>query len=183
MFGLTRIERLAVVIAAILTLNACATLRINSYLERGVDFGRYRSYAWGPSDTFSTGDPRLDNNPFFSERVQSAVDRQLTTRGLEKTRAGASDLVVHIHASVTQRLDMDAIDREYRRCDIADCRAMVYEAGTLMLDFIDTRTNTLAWRGWAEGSLDGVIDDQRWMEETVDKAVERILTRLPRPAR
>ena len=174
------IERLAVVVAAVLTLNACATVRIDSYLERGADFGRYRSYTWGPSDTFSTGDPRLDNNRFFTERVQAAVDRQLTTRGLEKTRGGASDLVVHIHASVTQRLDVDAIDREYRQCDVADCRAMVYEAGTLMLDFIDARTNTLAWRGWAEGSLDGVIDDQRWMEETIDTAVEKILARFPR---
>ena len=57
---------------------------------------------------------------------------------------------------------------------------MVYDAGTLLLDFIDTRTNTLAWRGWAEGSLDGVIDDQQWMEKTLDEAVESILERLPR---
>ena len=179
MYRPAHVERLAVVIAAILTLSACATVRIDSYLDRGADFGRYRSYAWGPSDIFSTGDPRLDNNRFFTERVQAAVDRQLTTRGLEKTRGGASDLVVHIHASVTQRLDVDAIDREYRPCDIADCRAKVYEAGTLMLDLIDARTNTLAWRGWAEGSFDGVIDDQRWLEETIDTAVEKMLARLP----
>lgn len=180
MYRPAHVERLAVVMAAILTLSACATMRIDSYLERGIDPGRYRSFAWGPSDTLSTGDPRLDNNRFFSERVQSAVGRHLTARGLEKGRAGASDLVVHIHASITQRLDMDAIDRQYRRCDVVDCRAMVYEAGTLMLDFVDARTNTLAWRGWAEGSLDGVIDDQQRMEETIDAAVEKILARFPR---
>ena len=30
------------------------------------------------------------------------------------------------------------------------------------------------------GSLDGVVDDQRWMEETIDKSIDRILTRFPR---
>ena len=78
-----------------------------------------------------------------------------------------------------QQLDTRAIDREYGRCDVEECRPRVYDAGTLLLDFIDTRTHTLAWRGWAEGSFDGVIDDQQWMEETIDKAVERILARLP----
>jgi hypothetical protein len=175
-----QVERLAVVIAAILTLNACATVRIDSHLERGADVGRYRSYAWAPSDAFSTGDPRLDNNRFFSERVEAAVDRRLRDRGLEKTGAGAADLFIHVHARVDQRLDTNAIDREYLHCDVAVCRPMVYDAGTLMLDFIDARTNTLAWRGWAEGSLDGVIDDQRWMEETIDNAVEKILARFPR---
>jgi hypothetical protein len=52
--------------------------------------------------------------------------------------------------------------------------------GTLFIDFIDARTNTLAWRGWAEGSLDGVIDDQRWMEKVIDATVAKILARLPR---
>jgi hypothetical protein len=183
MFRLTRIDSLAMVTAAILSLNACAPVRVTSYLERGADFARYRSYAWGPADAFSTGDPRLDNNRFFSDRVEAAVDRQLQRRGLEKTTAGAADLLVHIHVRVDQKLDTDAIDREYRRCDLEDCRPTVYDVGTLMLDVIDTRRNTLTWRGWAEGSFDGVIDDQQWMEETIDKTVDRILARLPAHAR
>jgi hypothetical protein len=179
MYRPIRIKRLAMVTAAILILSACATLRVNSYLDRGADFARYRSYAWRLSDAFSTGDPRLDNNRFFSERVESAVDRQLRGRGFEKTGSDTADLIIHLHARVDQRLDTNAIDQEYGRCDVEECRPMVYDAGTLMLDFIDARTKTLAWRGWAEGSLDGVIEDQRWMEATIDKAVERILARLP----
>ena len=175
-----RIDRLAMVIAAAVTLNVCATLRVESYLERGADFSRYRSYAWRLSDGFSTGDPRLDNNRFFTERVESAVDRQLRGRGFEKTGSDAADLVVHVHARVDQQLDTHALDQEYGRCDAEECRPRVYDAGTPPLDFIDMRTNTLAWRGWAEGSLDGVIDDQQWMEKTIDKAVERILAQLPR---
>lgn len=61
-----------------------------------------------------------------------------------------------------------------------DCKPYVYDAGTLLLDFVDARTNKLVWRGWAERGMDGVIDNQEWMEEEIDEVVTRILERLPR---
>lgn len=156
-------SRLAVLAAAAtvaMLVTGCATYRVNAYLERGADFDRYRSYAWAPPDAFSTGDPRLDNNRFFSQRVEEAVDMQLAARGFEKTGAAAADVLIHIHTRAGQSI----------------------EVGTLMVDLIDRRTNRLAWRGWSEDSFDGVVDDQRWMEETIDKTVARILARLPRNA-
>jgi hypothetical protein len=48
-----------------------------------------------------------------------------------------------------------------------------------VLDFVDPATNKLVWRGWAEGSIDGVIDRQERMEEIIDLAVGRILERFP----
>ena len=36
------------------------------------------------------------------------------------------------------------------------------------------------WRGWAEGSIEGAIDDQQWMENRIDRAVTQILAKLPR---
>jgi hypothetical protein len=35
------------------------------------------------------------------------------------------------------------------------------------------------WRGWAEDSINGVIDNQEWMEQAIDQAVARILRQLP----
>jgi hypothetical protein len=80
----------------------------------------------------------------------------------------------------TERIDAYGIDAQYGSCDKRDCEPYVYEAGTLLLDFVDTRTNRVVWRGWAEGSVDGMIDDQEWLEQRVDEAVRRILARLPR---
>ena len=60
------------------------------------------------------------------------------------------------------------------------CRPYVYDADTLLIDFVDTRTDKVVWRGWTEGSVDGAIDNQRLMEQKVDKAVTRILEQLPR---
>jgi len=175
-----RPTRLIVLVSATMMLAGCAPLRVNAYLERGADLSRYRSYAWAAREAFETGDPRLDNNRFFSQRVEEAVDMQLAARGFERTSPGAADLLIHIHARVDQRLDTEAFDTTDRHCSAEDCGPQIYDAGTLLVDFIDRRTTRLAWRGWAERSLDGVIDDQRWMEEAIDDAVAKIIARLPR---
>lgn len=178
MYLLSRLGWLAAVGFSALTLTGCATLHVSSYVERGIDVRQYRTFAWGPADALSTGDPRLDNNEFFDERVRRDVDTQLAARGFEKTTSGRPDLLVHYHASVTQRLDSRNLDVQYG-CAEGDCRSDVFEVGTLLIDLVDARTNKLVWRGWAKGTIDGVIDNQAWMEQQVDKAVTRILEGLP----
>jgi hypothetical protein len=176
----TRIEGLAAAALFAVALISCAPVRINSYVSRGADLQQYRTYAWVRADALSTGDPRLDNNRFFSERVEQAVDQQLASRGLEKREPGTADVLIRMYVHLDQRIESDAIDGEFARCDISDCRPFVYDAGTLLLDVIDTRTNQLAWRGWAEGGFDRAIDDQDWMEARTDDAVAKILARFPR---
>jgi hypothetical protein len=170
--------RLAALLA--LTLAGCATMRVNSYLERGTDFRQFRTYDWAPTVGFSTGDPRLDNNRFFIERLQAAVEQQLAPRGFEKATSGTPDLLIHYHARVDQRLDTNDLDGDYGRCETLECRPFVYEAGTVLIDFVDQRAHKLAWRGWAEGSIDGLVDNQEWLEAKIDETVTKILARLPR---
>lgn len=170
--------RCAVAALCALSLAACAAITVRSYSERGFDVGRYRTYAWGPADSHGTGDPRLDNNEFFEARVRQQVERQLTLRGFEKT-AAPPDLLVHYHASFSQKMDLAEVDRQYSPCPPDDCRPFVYDAGTLVVDLVDARAKTLLWRGWAEGSMEGAIDNQPWLEARVDDAVARILRRLP----
>jgi hypothetical protein len=178
---LTRLGRFAVVaLSAILLTAGCASMNVSAYVERGIDIRQYHTYNWGPPDTFSTGDARLDNNRFFDERIRAQVERGLASRGFQQATSGTPDLLVHYHASVTQEIDVRNIDREYAYCDDADCRPYVYDAGTLFVDLVDPRSTKLVWRGWAEGSMDGVVDDQEWLEARIDEAVARILERLPR---
>lgn len=160
-------------------LTACASMQIGDYAARGLQIRQYRTYAWGPAETRSTGDPRLDSNRFFEERIRGQVDKGLAQRGFELIATDSPDLLVHYHASVTQAIDVRELDQPYGYCDAADCAPFVYDAGTVFVDLIDARTRTLVWRGWAEGSLDGVIDEQDWLEARIDETVARILRRLP----
>jgi hypothetical protein len=171
--------RLAAIGILAAALSGCASMTVRSYMERGVDFQRYHTYRWNQAEALSTGDPRLDNNEFFDARLRTAIDGELAAKGFAKTTADAADLLVHYHASVTQQVDIRELDPGSRYCEEVDCRPFIYEAGTLFVDLVDARTRTLVWRGWAEGSVEGVIDDQAWMEARVDEAISRILQKLP----
>ncbi len=156
----------------------CATMRVNSFTERGRDFSTYHSYGWAPEDQLRTGDPRLDNNPFFLERLQKDVDQNFASRGLAKA-PGSPDLLIHYHVSISQQIDTAGLDQPYGyQC--ATCEPSVFDAGTLLFDLVDPRTNTLVWRGWAEGSMDNAIDNQDLMEQHIDDAVTKIMATLPR---
>jgi hypothetical protein len=164
-------------------LTGCAPIHVSSYRERGVDFAQYQTYDWGPA-ALSTGDPRLDSNPFFHDYFQRAVDRRLAGSGLRKSASGTPDLVINYHASMSQSFQVSGADRASGTCaNGGDCEARVidYEAGTLVLDFKDTRTNQVVWRASVQQSVDGLIDNQDWMEKYLDVAVDRMLERLPAP--
>jgi Domain of unknown function (DUF4136) len=172
-----RLELIAAFALSALTLSSCATMNVNSYAERGVAFTQYHTYNWDPAGPMETGDPRLDNNPFFNERVQAKVETLLATRGFEKAASGMPELMIHYHMSMNQRIDLSGVDQKYEPCDT--CQPYVYEAGTLLIDFVDTRTNKVVWRGWAEGAMDGVVDNQKVLEQRIDQTVARILETFP----
>jgi hypothetical protein len=157
---------------------ACAPLSVHSTTGRNVDFKAYKTYRWADDGPRTTGDPRVDGNPFFEGRLVSAAEKELATRGYEKTD-GAADLVLHYHVNFREQFDIADRDASYTRA-CTDCFvSSVYQAGTIVLDLVDARTNTLVWRSWAEGSMDGAIDNQRFMEERIDAAVKKIVATVP----
>jgi hypothetical protein len=174
------IRYLIVLASCALALSGCASLKVDSFLERGADLNQYRSYAWGPADRWSTGDPRLDNNTVFGNRVRSQVEKHLTTKGLELTASTLPDLFLHYHISVSQRIDVRTLDNASPPTEDSGPSVFVYDAGTLVIEVLDARSARVLWRGWAEGSFEGLIDDQALLEARVDQAVQQILQRLPR---
>jgi hypothetical protein len=160
----------------------CATLTVSSHIERNVNFTDFVTYDWGPPDNLPVGDPRLDNNPFFRDRVQGAIEKRLAAKGYERALTGEPDLLVHYHASVSQKVDVYAADSRYGYC-YANCeppQVMDYEQGTLVVDIVDVKTNKVVWRGWAQDVMNGVIDDQNRLDNQVDEGVMKMMQLLPR---
>jgi hypothetical protein len=171
---------IAVAICA-LAVTSCATMNVSSHVQGGLDFAQYRTYDWGPADALPTGDPRLDKNPFFQDHILGAVEKQMAVKGYERSESGTPDLRIHYHASINQRIDVYGVDRDHGYCYDDDCKARVtdYEAGTLVLDLVDTRTNRVIWRGWAQDTVEDVLNNQDRMAKKIDEAVRRMLARLP----
>ena len=162
---------------AVVTLGGCAALNSGAFLARGADLHHYRTYNWASTDELYTGDPRLDNNEFFLSQLKTAVEKQMAAKGFERVDQDTPAMTIHYHASVTQKLDVPAADQKYAECN--GCGPFVYDAGSLVLDLVDARTDKLLWRGWAEGSIDGDVDRQARLDQTVDDAVAKIFALFP----
>jgi len=166
---------------AALALAGCATMNVSSHIERNVTFSEYTTYDWGPPDNLPVGDPRLDNNAFFKDHLQGAVEKQLARKGYERAVTGQPDLLIHYHASVNQKLDVYEVDSRYGYC-YGNCQPQIvdFELGTLMVDIVDSKTNKVVWRGWAQDAMNGIIDDQVRLEKQVDEGVTKMMLMLPR---
>jgi len=173
-----RLRLLAAAALVALGTTGCVTMSVSSHLDRDADFTRYHTWEWGQADALPTGDARLDNNQFFNDFLQGAVERAMARSGFARVaRNEKPELLVHYHANINQRFQVG----EPVNCAPGDCRPEVtdYEQGTLVIDVIDAATNRVIWRGWAQDSVAGVIDNQDRLEAKVDEAVRKIFAQFP----
>jgi Domain of unknown function (DUF4136) len=177
--------RATLVLTVGLLLTGCATVRVSSHTDHGLIWSKYKTFDWGPADALPAGDPRLDKDPFFQDHVEGAIEKAMAAHGFSRSAtAERPDVVIHYHANVAERFDSDHLDRDYGYCATDDCRPRVsrYEAGTLVVDMVDATTNVLIWRGWAQGSLEGVLGNRDRLRRRIDQSVTQMFETLP-PAR
>lgn len=160
----------------------CASVTASAHVERGIDFSSYRTYEWGPPDNLPVGDPRLDNNSMFKDYLMGVIEKRMAAKGY--ARADASpDLLLHYHANVAQRVDVYQTDSQYGynygTGAAYESRMVEFEQGTIVLDIVDAKTNRVVWRGWSQGTMNGVIDRQDLLEKQVDEGVMKMMQLLP----
>lgn len=177
------LRRTALFAAALLSLAlaaaGCAPIHVGSHLDRNANFVQYRTFAWGPADALPTGDPRLDNNPFFRDYLLGAIERNLAARGLTLAGDGEpADLLIHYHAAVTQRFDVSASNQTssggYTEPQVID-----YDESTIVVDLLDSQSKRLVWRGWAQEDIQSVVDDQARLKQHIDDSIVRMMKLLP----
>jgi hypothetical protein len=90
--------------------------------------------------------------------------------------------LIHYHANISERIDINRVDRERGYCASDSCAGVVrYEAGTLVIDVVDGRTNRLLWRGWAQSKVGDMLNNRDRMAQRIDEEVSRMFERFPRP--
>lgn len=163
----------------------CATMRVGSHVERQLDFTRYKTYDWGPADTLPANDPRLAKDPYFTDALEGAVEKQMAARGFARVPSSSPpDLRIHYHASIDSRLTVNESASSATRCAGDTCASGVeqFEAGTIVIDVVDERRGLLVWRGWTQGSVEGVLNRREQLAARVTRAVERLFAQLPATA-
>jgi len=171
-----------------LLLTGCvAPIRSGSSFEPGLNFGEYGSFSWEESEALPTGDPRVDNNPLFQQRVRAAIQWEFATRGIELAREGYDEfefgragraLAVHHRTSVQERVE-EGPDSGPSGGDGDEAEALAYPEATFILVFRDAQTRELVWSAWAELDFEAALADPVVMQRQVDAAVAAMFEGFP----
>jgi hypothetical protein len=148
------------------------------------DFARYSVYSWDEADDRPVGDPRLENNPFFEQRLHAAIAVELAEHGIVSEGLGAG-LVVHHHVTVRNRVDVYEADenRGYTRGMPTDRAQIIqFDEGTILVDIADAETKDVIWRGWAVFDISRALANPDLMERAIEEAIRKMFGDFPEQA-
>jgi hypothetical protein len=165
-----------------LTTAACGIpTRAGADFVPGLDMGRYRTFGLDEAAISQTGDVRLEQNPFFEERLVEAIERELAARGIRRDES-SPEMMVHFHLTVEDHLEVyDAEPQSGSPISEVGVGTEIlqYEQGTFVVHFEDPETHEYVWVGWAEGDMGPALADSEEMRKFVDEAVTLMFQHLP----
>ncbi|UCH84301.1 MAG: DUF4136 domain-containing protein [Candidatus Latescibacterota bacterium] len=156
-------------------------MEIQTDFDKETDFRGYSTWDWVPEPAQETGDPGVDD-PIVRTRIQNAVEEELTKRGYLRS-TDTPDFLVNYHTAMKDELDVVEVTDYYDRMPYTEFEKDVtytytWHKGTLVLDFIDSASNKLVWRGIARAEVN-LNDSPENKKKRIAKAVERMLREFP----
>ena len=171
-----RVTTVASVISLMLLGSIALAQSITYDFDRAANFAGFKTYAWVP------GLVTIDE--LNHARVVNAVNGQLASKRLTMVnRIATADLLVAYHATFDRDLQITGFSSgwgPYRfginRSGVARTEEIL--TGTLAVDLVDNRTNTIVWRGTASKEIDTKADPKN-RERNITKAAERLFKNYP----
>jgi hypothetical protein len=184
-------DRLTIVLVLTLSLAfaGCTNFKVQTDHDPTVDFSSFKTFAFaGPAEMNKGG---IYDNTLTSKRIESAVVRELTGKGLRQVSTEEpQDLRVHYWVSV---LDKQRLESSGPTVGVARGPAggygwgagygggvstYDYKEGTLILDLIEPAKQQLVWRAKIVGTLQ---DSNKENVELGTKAIHEAFEHYPPP--
>ena len=137
------------------------------------------TFAWNQEEDRIYGDPRLRSNRFFEDRLHEAIEWELSLRGIHHAES-SPDLLVHHHLSLEDHAMLrEVTDDEGNTVVHVD----TYEAGTVMVHIVDTKTRSNLWVAWAQADIEQALRSPENMRRWVYQLAGQMFKRWPVPSR
>jgi hypothetical protein len=179
------LARFCPLIAACL-LASCESVTVMTDYDHTAPFGTYKTYALAPG----RHDQKLA--PSGEAALRDSLRTELAKRGINEAAGGKADLAVVPHVFLQDKLSVQQYTDygygyggyPYRygyynswtgMPPVTYTQVSQYTEGTMILDFVDTRTKKLVFRGKGTAIVEGVGNNG----DKISKAVEKIVERLP----
>jgi hypothetical protein len=150
--------------------------QVKTDYDRGANFAQYKTYSWEHVKT---------KDPLDVDRIKSAVNAALATKGWTQVDSGGDVSVVAMEVTSTQQTLNTFYDGlgggwGWRRFGggfgEATTTTDTYKVGTVVVDLFDTKTKELIWRGSSSGTLSNNSDKNI---KNLDKGVDKMFKHFP----
>ena len=134
------------------------------------------------NDTNRVAGAVMDMDPMLStslvgRAIKQDLSNAFTQRGYQAVEA-SPDFYVAYYAGTGHVVDTRSSQRRYRtNGKQITTQTFVYPAGTIVVDVVDARTDSLAWRGTGLAQIPNNPDDYARL---ISSAVERIVETFPK---
>lgn len=176
------------VFSTALVISGCSGVQVNQDYDPATNFKSLHTYRWESDVQEKTGDLRIDN-PLRDARIREAVARQLTEKGFIQSADSTPSFLVRYQYTLRQKIESDGagggigfgIGSYGRHGGIAigtGNTVREYDEGSLTIDFVDTASQSLLWRGTGIQRF-REYDDPEKASRDINTLVEEILAQYP----
>jgi uncharacterized protein DUF4136 len=167
--------------AAVLLLSSTTSFaqKVKVDVDSNVNFSNFKTFGWdkGP----------VARNPIISNLIITAVETELTARGL--TKSDSPDIKVAVMAAAG--MDLQAVGPTWNNVNYAvwggyrnPAALMNVQTGTLLIDLLDTKNNSSVFRGVAKETLNRSVSadqvaDAKSVEKLIQKSVVKMFKKYP----
>ena len=151
-----------------LLVGSAAAQSVQSDFDRTFQFSNLKTFSFAVLRRGAT-DP-LAADTLNDGRIKTGLESNLIANGF-RMETEKADFVIAYHVTTKNKLSVS--DYGYgppRWFGSRNIRVDQYSEGTLMVDFIDTRTNQVIWRGRASGTL-----DMKGVDKKISKSTEKLV--------
>jgi len=165
------------IVAACVYLIACSSVNVVTDYDHSASFDRYKTYSLVPSTD------QLPLSPSGEGALRDSLRTHLGSRGLTEVSENA-DIHVVRHVSTKEKVTVHqspGVPYPYGRYGMwAGAPSMYtdvtqYTEGTLILDFVDAKTQKLVFRG----TITGTVGKPETNAERIREGVEKIVQDYP----
>lgn len=151
---------LAILAASVILLIGCSTIMVSEDYDRRAPFTSYKTFDWMPKPEKMPANARaaIENSPLLGKRIQDIAESILTAKGLAPSKNNP-DILINYYVGFKDRVDITGWGYFYGPRwgyywpYLGPYDDYTYTEGTLVLDFVDAKTNELVWRGVADKAL------------------------------
>ena len=172
--------------------SGCSSIKVNSDYNPDVSFAGFQFYNWIPYAPSTNGDPRIDGNTLFHDRVRHAIDEQLAAKGYVKSKTEKPDFWVTYHFTLDKQTEIQTINNNYNYGPGwgwgyrdyyspfygSDTYIYTYEQGTLIVDIVDPNNRKLVWRGTVIDKVN-FFNTPEQKKQKIREAVTKLLMQFP----